>query len=66
MIWETLPDTPISNKWVSGEYLIKYEDTIYGKQYIIYKNGKQIGSCQTKDGAMAKVEKQKKEEIHNG
>lgn len=56
MKWETLPDTPISNKWVCDNYLIKYEDTIYGKQYIIYKNDKQIGSCQTKDGAMKKVE----------
>lgn len=55
MNWETLPDTEISNKWKCGDYLIKYEDTIYGKQYIIYKNGMQIGSCQTKDGAMEKV-----------
>lgn len=60
MNWQSLPDTEISNKWVSGEYLIRYEDTIYGKQYIIYKNEKQIGSCQTKDGAMKKV----KELIH--
>lgn len=56
MKWQSLPDTEISNKWICGNYLVRYENTIYGYQYIIYENGKQIGSCQTKDGAMKKVD----------
>lgn len=55
--WEAKPDTSLSNKFISGEYAIRYENTIYGYQYIIYKNNKQIGSCQTLDGAKEKAEK---------
>lgn len=57
MNWISKPDTPKSNKFISGNIEIRYEDTIYGYQYIIYKNGKQVDSCQTLNGAKLKAEK---------
>lgn len=59
MEWISKPDTSISNKFISGNIMIRYENTIYGYQYIIYKNNKEIDSCQTLDGAKNKAEKYK-------
>lgn len=59
MNWISKPDTHKSNRFISGNIEIRYVDTIYGYQYIIYKNGKEIDSCQTLDGAKGKAEKYK-------
>ena len=57
MEWISKPDTSLSNKFIFGEYTIRYQNTIYGYQYIIYKKDKEIDSCQTLDGAKQKVSK---------